>query len=172
LCAKPKDCAVKGPEDGLRKKASNGSPDPNRPLLQTCGDQVSFVLHGNCANGGSRNNWQSEPKIGRGEWFMKVKILGVVILAALILAVAFSASAPAAPNKANANAFPAAAPQPNATTAVPADHPEIHDALASLHHAKEHLEHAAHDFGGHRVEAIRAIDESIRQLEICLKYDR
>jgi hypothetical protein len=33
-------------------------------------------------------------------------------------------------------------------------------------------EHAAHDFGGHRVEAIRATDEAIHQLEECLKYDR
>jgi hypothetical protein len=32
------------------------------------------------------------------------------------------------------------------------------------------MEHAAHDFGGHRVDAIRATDDAIRQLEICLKY--
>jgi hypothetical protein len=49
-------------------------------------------------------------------------------------------------------------------------HPEIEDALASLHRAKEHLQHAAHDFGGHRVDAIRAIDEADRQLRICLQY--
>jgi hypothetical protein len=103
---------------------------------------------------------------------MKVKILGVVILAALVLAVAFSASAPAAPNTAHANALPAPAAAPEPAKAVPADHPEIHDALNSLRHAREHLEHAAHDFGGHRAEALRATDEAIRQLEICLKYDR
>jgi len=103
---------------------------------------------------------------------MKVKILGVVILAALIMAVAFSASAPAAPNTANANAMPAPAPAPEPAKATPAEHPEIHDALNSLRHAREHLEHAAHDFGGHRVEALRATDEAIRQLEICLKFDR
>ena len=51
-------------------------------------------------------------------------------------------------------------------------HHEIHEAMESLRHAKEHLEHAAHDFGGHRVEAIRAIDEAQHQLEICMKYDR
>jgi hypothetical protein len=103
---------------------------------------------------------------------MKVKILGVVILTALIFAVAFSASAPAAPNTASASAVHAPVPAPEPAKAVPADHPEIHEALASLRHAREHLDHAAHDFGGHKVEAIRAIDESIRQLEICLKYDR
>jgi len=103
---------------------------------------------------------------------MKKRILGVVILAALILAVAFSVSSPAAPNKATTNAVPAAAPQPNSTTAVPADHPEIRDALASLRHAREHLEHAAHDFGGHRADALHATDEAIHQLEICLKFDK
>jgi hypothetical protein len=38
--------------------------------------------------------------------------------------------------------------------------------------AKEHIEHAAHDFGGHRVEALKATDEAIRQLELCLKFDK
>jgi len=41
-----------------------------------------------------------------------------------------------------------------------------------LRQAKEHMEHAAHDFGGHRVEALKATDEAIRQLEMCLKYDK
>ena len=127
---------------------------------------------GKGANGGLRNIWQSDQRSDEEEWFMKVKILGVVILAALIMAVAFSASAPAAPNTANANAMPAPAPAPEPAKATPAEHPEIHDALNSLRHAREHLEHAAHDFGGHRVEALRATDEAIRQLEICLKYDR
>jgi hypothetical protein len=92
----------------------------------------------------------------------------------MILAVAFSISAPAAPNTASANAVPAPvpAPEPAKASPAPADHPEIHDALNSLRHAREHLEHAAHDFGGHRAEALRATDEAIRQLEICLKFDR
>lgn len=49
-------------------------------------------------------------------------------------------------------------------------HPEIEDALRALHNAKSHLEHAAHDFHGHRVDVIRAIDEAERQLRICLQY--
>jgi len=49
-------------------------------------------------------------------------------------------------------------------------HQEIEDALGALHNAREHLQHAAHDFGGHRVDAIRAIDEADRQLRICLQY--
>jgi hypothetical protein len=49
-------------------------------------------------------------------------------------------------------------------------HPEIEDALRALHSAKSHLEHAAHDFHGHRADAIRAIDEADRQLRLCLEY--
>jgi len=51
-----------------------------------------------------------------------------------------------------------------------ARHPEIERALGALHDAKEHLQHAAHDFGGHRGDAIQAIDEADRQLRICLQY--
>jgi len=49
-------------------------------------------------------------------------------------------------------------------------HPQIEEALEALHSAKAHLQAAAHDFGGHRVDAIRAIDEAERQLRICLAY--
>jgi hypothetical protein len=49
-------------------------------------------------------------------------------------------------------------------------HPQIEAALHALAGAKDHLQHAAHDFGGHRVDAIRAIDEADRQLRICLQY--
>ncbi len=104
---------------------------------------------------------------------MKTRILIVFAVVALVVTFAYTASTPAAPNKANSNAIPAAAPQPNAATATPAEpHPEIREAIAALRRAKEHLEHAAHDFGGHRVEAIRATDVAIHQLEDCLKYDR
>jgi len=42
--------------------------------------------------------------------------------------------------------------------------------LAGLHNAREHLEHAARDFGGHRVDAIKTIDEADRQLRISIEY--
>jgi hypothetical protein len=104
---------------------------------------------------------------------MKSKVVCLALMATLVLLFAFSAAAPAAPNNASpaAAAAPAPAPAPAATPApAPEPHPQIEDAIRSLHHAKEHLEHASHDFGGHRVEAIHAIDEAIHQLEICLKY--
>lgn len=104
---------------------------------------------------------------------MKTRILIAFALLALVMAFAYTASAPAAPHKAGATAVPSASPHPGTTTATPAErHPEIREAIASLRRAKQHLEHAAHDFGGHRVEAIRATDEAIHQLEECLKYDK
>lgn len=62
-----------------------------------------------------------------------------------------------------------AAPKPQ--PAAPAMHPEIHDALDALERAKAHLHDARHDFGGHRVDAIAAINAAERQLNICMKYD-
>jgi len=51
------------------------------------------------------------------------------------------------------------------------EHPRIARAIVELHETKWYLEHAAHDFGGHRVEAIKSIDESIKQLKEALKFD-
>lgn len=103
---------------------------------------------------------------------MKTRILTILAMVTIVVALAYVVAVPAAAN--SANAVPAAAPQPNASTATPAaePHPEIREALAALHRAKDHMEHAAHDFGGHRVDALKATDEAIRQLDICLKFDR
>ena len=65
-------------------------------------------------------------------------------------------------------AFPANAP----ASSAPERHPEIREAIAALRNARAHLQAAAHDFGGHRVEAIRATDEAIHQLQVCLQYDK
>jgi hypothetical protein len=95
------------------------------------------------------------------------KIVGLLTGTALVLAWAM----PAAAVNGKPAAVPTAKPAP-AAPAPPEKHPQIREALASLRNSKEHLEHAAQDFGGHRVEAIRAIDEAIHQLEICLAYDK
>jgi len=94
-------------------------------------------------------------------------------LVVLAVALGFSAIASAAPH---ANAVPAAAGVPAASHPAAAaepvpPHPEIREALAALRRARLHMAEAAHDFGGHRVEALKATDEAIRQLEICLKYE-
>jgi hypothetical protein len=102
---------------------------------------------------------------------MKIRIVGLLAAASLVLAFAFLVSTHAAPNKTSIPATPAANAQP--ATATPAEpHPQIREALGALRRAKEHMEHAAHDFGGHRVEALKATDEAIRHLEICLKFDK
>ena len=96
---------------------------------------------------------------------MKHWFLSVAATVALVLALAFPVAVPAAP--------PAPKPHPGVpAAAAPEPHPEIREAIASLRRAREHLDHAAHDFGGHRAEAIRAIDVAINQLQTCLKYDR
>jgi hypothetical protein len=104
---------------------------------------------------------------------MKTRTVSHLGLASLILAFAFIATAPAAPHKANFPATAAASALPAAPAATPAEpHPQIREALGALRRAKEHMEHAAHDFGGHRVEAIEATNQAIKQLELCLKYDK
>jgi hypothetical protein len=104
---------------------------------------------------------------------MKTRILIVFAVVALVVAVAYTASTSAGLNEGNAHGVPAAVPQPSTATAGAAEpHPEIREAIAALRRAKEHMEHAAHDFSAHRVEAIQASDVAIHQLEDCLKYDR
>ena len=104
---------------------------------------------------------------------MKIRIVGLLAAASLILAFALLVSTHAAPNTTNTPATPAASALPATPAASPAEpHPQIREALGALRRAKEHMEHAAHDFGGHRVEALKATDEAIRQLELCLKFDK
>lgn len=49
-------------------------------------------------------------------------------------------------------------------------HPRIARAIEQLKDARAYLEEAPHDFGGHKVDAIRATDEAIRQLNFALAY--
>lgn len=49
-------------------------------------------------------------------------------------------------------------------------HPRIAAAITALTDAREYMLKASHDFGGHRVAAIKACDNAIRQLELALAY--
>ena len=51
-------------------------------------------------------------------------------------------------------------------------HPEIRRALEGLREAKRALEHADHDFDGHRVAALKDVDEGIKECEEALKADK
>ncbi len=54
----------------------------------------------------------------------------------------------------------------------PYHHPRLHQAMDSLQVARADLLNAHHNFGGHRDEAIRAIDAAIYHLDLCLRSDR
>jgi hypothetical protein len=49
-------------------------------------------------------------------------------------------------------------------------HPAIRRAIRALEAAKLDMQHADHDFGGHRVAALAACDQAIAQLQLALQY--
>jgi hypothetical protein len=49
-------------------------------------------------------------------------------------------------------------------------HPAIHRAIMALQAAETDMQHADHDFGGHRVAAMAACDQAIAQLQLALQY--
>jgi hypothetical protein len=96
----------------------------------------------------------------------RINLIYALTAVILGLALAFASAVPAA------HAAKAAPAQPAAASPTPEEHPQIHDALVALRQAKAHLQSAKHDYGGHRSDALRATEEAIHQLEICLKYDK
>jgi hypothetical protein len=64
----------------------------------------------------------------------------------------------------------------NTTPAVPHHHaerhPAIRHAISALEAAKNDMQHASHDFGGHRAAALAECDKAIEQLREALKYDK
>ncbi len=51
-------------------------------------------------------------------------------------------------------------------------HPELRQALRQLHTAANSLQHAAHDFGGHREKALDLTQNAIKEVEAALASDR
>ncbi len=60
--------------------------------------------------------------------------------------------------------------RPEAVAGEAADHPRIARAIQGLQDAIDYLQAAPHDFGGHKVEAIRASREAIVQLQKVLTF--
>jgi len=58
------------------------------------------------------------------------------------------------------------------TPATIEPHPHIRGAISELQEARKELQTAAHDFGGHRVDAIKAVDNALKQLRLAQQYDR
>jgi hypothetical protein len=50
-------------------------------------------------------------------------------------------------------------------------HPHIEAAMKALEQAKGQLEHAAHDFGGHRVKALEHVNQALQECRDALRYD-
>jgi len=63
-----------------------------------------------------------------------------------------------------ANTAPAPVPQP--------EYPHMRAAANELREAKNELQHAAHDFCGHRADAVRATDAALRQINEAIACRR
>src|SRR5712692_10015037 len=64
------------------------------------------------------------------------------------------------------------APKPHQAGEALDKHPALHKAIVALFDAKRDLEHADHDFGGHRKQAIEDIDKAVAQLKLAMQYDK
>lgn len=49
--------------------------------------------------------------------------------------------------------------------------PHLGRALKELKLARNHLDNAKHDFGGHKANALKAIDDAMAQIQLAMKYD-
>jgi hypothetical protein len=57
-----------------------------------------------------------------------------------------------------------------AVSVMAAPHPRIVAAIKALTAAKDELQAAARDFGGHRADAVKAIDAALEQLNLALQF--
>ena len=101
--------------------------------------------------------------------------LSLAAAAAMTIPALAAPSGPVSPVPA-AQAAPArqqaANPMKKGTASRRERHPEIRKAIAALERAKYDLQHASHDFGGHRADALAATDKAIEQLRLALQFDK
>lgn len=90
---------------------------------------------------------------------MKIKALSLLTFA--VLAVAFYAATPRV-----------TADEVVTKKVLHERHPAIREAMEALRKAKVELEHADHDFGGHRADALKECDAAIVQLKLALEHDK
>jgi hypothetical protein len=64
-----------------------------------------------------------------------------------------------------------AVPQ-RANTAPPPEFPHMRAAANELREARNELEHAAHDFCGHRADAVRATDAALKEINAAIACRR
>lgn len=94
---------------------------------------------------------------------MKTKLISWTMVAALAALIAVPTLGGPNPKPA-----PAAAPAGQGGER----HQRVRDAIELLDNAKHHLKDAPRDFGGHRTNAIRHIDEAIVECRAALDYAR
>jgi hypothetical protein len=172
-------CSPSVPAEWLTRGAAGASAE----LTTNCGCGRCCGLY--CAESRGREflgqkQWQKQiPRPGNEEIYRlrpgrnsdeeervkKIGFFSLLIMATLLLAIAF----PAAASGPKAPAAPAAAAPAPAVAALPtpAPHPHIHEALEAMRNAKHELETAAHDFHGHRLESIKHLDMAIHEAELC-----
>jgi hypothetical protein len=51
-------------------------------------------------------------------------------------------------------------------------HPEMEAAKKHLLEAKNNLEHAAHDFGGHRAKALEHVNQALEECNQAMNFDK
>jgi hypothetical protein len=59
-----------------------------------------------------------------------------------------------------------------ASAVVPERHPLIRQAIIALEAARRDLNNAAHDYCGHRVQALDAVNRALTQLKLALECDK
>ena len=90
----------------------------------------------------------------------------------LFAALAVASIIAVVPTNRTYRASPILAPTASPAAMATEPHPKIRAAIKALQAAKADLQAAAHDFKGHRVDAIKAIDAAIVQLNLALQADQ
>jgi len=101
------------------------------------------------------------------------KVLMSLLFGAFILTGSSFAQTP--PPADTSAAAPVAAPAASAPVVAKTHHmhaPEIHKAMRKLRGAKQDLEKAAHDYGGHKAKAIEAINQALDELNAALDSEK
>jgi hypothetical protein len=99
-------------------------------------------------------------------------VMSTVVCAALPLVAAASVALASTPPGSTVSLPPVVVMATPAVKHKAPPHPEINAAIRSLERAKAHLQEAAHDFNGHRADALAAVDAALRQLRIIVEYDK
>jgi hypothetical protein len=51
-------------------------------------------------------------------------------------------------------------------------HPKIREAIAALEAARAELEQESGDFGGHKADAVEAVNNALKRLRLALQFDK